>query len=78
MDPATINTETFLLYKSRSKGFRQISGSVTYSDRTARFIPNEQLSDSKNYVVIISDSVTDLAGNTLRERYTWSFVTEDD
>lgn len=78
MDPATINDETFLLYERRRSGFRQISGSVSYSGNTARFTPNRNLRDKKDYVAAISASVTDLAGNSLTERYRWNFETEDD
>jgi hypothetical protein len=77
MDPATINNETFVLYENRSTGFLQISGSVDYANNTARFIPDEDLRDREYYIAIISASVTDLAGNTLGERYRWNFVTED-
>ena len=77
MDPATINDETFLLYERRRSGFRQISGSVSYSGNTTRFTPNRNLRDKKDYVAAISASVTDLAGNSLTERYRWNFETED-
>ena len=77
MDPATINNETFILYESHSTGFLQVSGSVDYTNNTARFIPNVDLRDREYYIAVISASVTDLAGNELGERYRWNFVTED-
>lgn len=78
MDPATISTETFILYESRSTGYRRISGSVDYADHTAHFTPHQKLRDKENYIVFIYASVTDIAGNMLDERYRWNFVTEDD
>lgn len=78
MDPATITDVTFQLYQRRRGGYRQISGSVDYADRTARFSPERNLRDEEDYVVVISASVTDLAGNALGETYRWSFKTEDD
>ncbi|MDZ7680288.1 MAG: Ig-like domain-containing protein [Fodinibius sp.] len=77
MDPATISNKTFLLYENRRSGFRQVSGSVDYANNTVRFTPNKDLRDREYYIAVISASVTDLAGNSLGERYRWTFLTED-
>lgn len=78
MDPTTLDEETFGLYLRRWGQYRQVSGSVSYSETTATFKPKGKLHDDRDYVAIISSEVTDLAGNKLGETYRWEFETDDD
>ena len=73
MQSSTINKNTFTV----SNGKRNISGTVSYSDKTATFTPSSTLSDSTTYTVKITTGVTDLSGNALASDYTWSFTTVD-
>lgn len=80
MDPNTVTNKTFRIYYERGFGryHRQIPGSVSFSGNTATFTPNSNLRDERDYIAIISSSVTDLAGNELGETYQWDFETDDD
>ena len=78
MDASTINEVTFGVYQRQWGQYRQLSGSVSYSETTATFTPSSHIRGERNYVAIISSSVTDLAGNELGDSYRWSFDTEDD
>lgn len=78
MDHETFNQETFRLYARYRWGFRQLSGSVSYAENTAQFTPHQDLREKEDYIAVIDESVTDLAGNKLGENYRWSFETEDD
>lgn len=71
MTPATVGASTFTL----AQGATNVSGSVTYSGKTAEFIPASNLSTDTTYTATISTGVEDLAGNALAANYIWSFTT---
>lgn len=71
MDPATINTSTFLL----KQGATAVPGSVTYSGTTATFIPTNPLTANTVYTATITTGAKDASGNALANNYTWSFTT---
>lgn len=71
MDPSTINTGSFTV----SLGVVPVSGTVTYSAKTAIFSPNIDLMPESLYTATISAVATDEAGNGLTEDYTWTFTT---
>ena len=73
MQLSTINTNTFTI----SDGKDNISGTVSYSDTTATFIPSNNLFDSTTYTAIITTGARDLSGNAMASDYTWSFTTVD-
>jgi len=75
MDPATINAQTFTLFKD---GATQIAGSVTSVGTTAMFRPTGNLLAGASYTAMITTGVKDLAGNALAENFTWSFTTWND
>ena len=62
-----------------SAGTTTVAGSIELFDdgRTVIFAPADPLDDSTTYTVMISDSVTDLAGNhpLWGNSYTWEFTT---
>lgn len=79
MNPASINKDTFrIYYKWRSAQYRKISGTVSYTGTVATFIPKRVLHEDRDYIAVISPSVTDLAGNKLGKTYQWNFETDDD
>ena len=71
MNPATINTTTFLL----SQGTTPIAGSVTYSGTTASFTPGANLLPNTVYTATITTGAKDVAGNALVNNYVWNFTT---
>jgi hypothetical protein len=64
-----------------TKGTANIAGSIiSFDGRTAIYAPLEPLDFSTTYVVTLSDSVTDLAGNHPPwngNPYTWEFTTRE-
>ena len=68
MDPTTINSSSFSI--------NGVSGSVTYSDMTATFSPSTPLTSSTSYTVVLTTGVKDLAGNSLKSDFSWSFTTQ--
>jgi uncharacterized repeat protein (TIGR02543 family) len=71
MDPATINTATFLI----NQGTTPIVGTVTYTGTTATFTPTSPLVDNKVYTGTITIGAKDVVGNALATHYKWSFST---
>ncbi len=71
MNPATINTTTFLL----SQGTTPVAGTVTYSGVTASFSPNAILIPNTVYTATITTGAKDLAGNALVSNYVFNFTT---
>lgn len=71
MDPATINTGTFLL----KQGANFVLGTVTYSGVTATFTPASPLSANTVYTATITTGSKDPAKNALIADYVWSFNT---
>jgi len=90
MDPATINTDTFVVTQRTTPPYgayhsRIIAGTVTTNaytstnDFTATFTPTDKLSPNQQYgnvfTVMITTGAKDLAGNSLSRDYLWSFTT---
>ena len=84
MDPSTINANTFTLVQSLTADFdnyppKKISGTVTYNNRKATFTPRDGLYANQVYGDVftakISTGVKDVAGNSLKNDYVWSFST---
>jgi len=73
MDPATINTSTFMLY---SPSGTNVNGAVSYNagTRTATFTPSQTLAPLTAYTAMISGA-RDAAGTIMDIPYYWSFVT---
>ncbi|MGD8747439.1 MAG: Ig-like domain-containing protein, partial [Balneolaceae bacterium] len=71
MDPSSINNNTFIL----RQGSTGISGTISYSSKTASFTPSGDLAFGTTYTAIITSGVKDLAGNSLQNNYSWSFTT---
>ena len=71
MNPATINSTTYLL----KQGANLVSGAVTYNDSTATFTPSNLLAANTVYTATILRSVKDPDGNIMRKDTTWNFNT---
>jgi hypothetical protein len=74
MDPGTITTSTFILLDASSA---PVSGSVSYADGRAVFVPDANLSVNTTYTAIITSDARDLKGNPLAN-HTWIFTTKKD
>jgi hypothetical protein len=72
-DPNTVNATTFTLKQGTMT--LPVAGGVTYSDRTATFVPNKNLPANFLYTATITTGVLDLAGNPLEKEFTWRFTT---
>jgi hypothetical protein len=73
MNPATINTTTFIL----ASGATNVTGVVTYDATTnvATFTPSAALSPNSLYVATITTGAQDQFGNGLSTNFFWSFTT---
>ena len=73
MNPATINTTTFIL----ASGATNVAGAVTYDATTniATFTPSAALSPNSLYVATITTGAQDQFGNGLATNFFWSFTT---
>jgi Ice-binding-like/Bacterial Ig-like domain len=73
MNPATINSTTFLL----AAGSTPVAGTVTYDapSRVATFTPTSSLALSTTYTATITTGVQDLFGNSLASDKIWTFTT---
>lgn len=73
MDAATINASTFLLQTSGGA----VTGTVSYSNRKASFVPSADLQKITDYTAKITAGVMDKSGKALPADYAWTFTTED-
>ena len=68
--PGTITALSFTL-----NGGAPISGTVTYSDSTAYFIPIVNLAPFTTYTATLTTDIHEITGNALQTDYVWSFTT---
>jgi hypothetical protein len=71
MNPASINAVTFTL----TKGTTPIAGIISYSGKTASFIPTISLLPNTTYTATVTSGVKDVAGNAMISDFVWSFTT---
>jgi hypothetical protein len=71
MDPTTMNATSFTL----KQGATSIAGVVTYSNNTAFFTPNSNLTGNTEYTATITPNAQNMAGVALASNYVWSFTT---
>jgi Big-like domain-containing protein/VCBS repeat protein/uncharacterized protein DUF3108/FG-GAP repeat protein len=72
IDPASLNAYSFTV----TGGGYSVPGNVTYSNKTATFVPSSALSKGTLHTVTLTTVVRDVAGNHLAGNYTWSFTTD--
>lgn len=75
IDPATVNTSTFLLKDSSGSPidgniFKNVNSSLNYD-----LWPSFNLGLEETYTAAITTGVTDYSGNPLSQTYSWSFTT---
>ena len=75
MDPATINSTTFLVERDGVS----VSGQVAYDpeNRVAQFQPESRLSLLAAYTATITTAVTDVGGTQLASEHTWGFTVRE-
>jgi hypothetical protein len=71
MEPTSINTTSFTL----KQGATSIAGVVTYSNNTAYFTPNTNLTASTIYTATITTGAQNMTGVALASNYVWNFTT---
>lgn len=69
MDASTINSSTFKI--------DGVKGTITYSGKTASFMPTDDLAPHGRYTATLTKEVKDTAGNRLASDYIWSFTIGD-
>ncbi|MFA5394220.1 MAG: Ig-like domain-containing protein [Candidatus Ratteibacteria bacterium] len=74
MDPATIVSPA-TTFTVTGPGSTPVSGTVSYSDTTALFTPDSDLSDTTLYTATITTAAQDDIGNALASNYVWTFTT---
>ena len=76
MDPATINSATFLLVKTSVPG-TPINGVITYvpAGSVATFTPNAPLLYNTNYTATVTSGALDLGDDAGVTTYIWTFTT---
>lgn len=74
MDPATLTTASFTVTDTANAN---VVGSLSTSGSTTTFTPASSLTGLMTYTATITNTVQDLAGNTLEAPYSWSFTTAD-
>jgi hypothetical protein len=70
MDPNSITSTSFTVV-----GTTAISGTVSYSGRTATFTPTVRLEENTTYSARIKTNAKDVMGNALQTDYVWTFTT---
>jgi hypothetical protein len=76
LDPSSVLSTTFTVFKLDGITDPQVSGSVQYFDatRTARFVPDGGFDFDTTYRVMLTNGLKDLSGNTLNA-VQWDFKT---
>jgi len=73
MKVSTLAGSTFGL----KQGVADVSGAVSYFNRTVTFVPAADLALNTEYTATITTAAEDLAGNALEAAYSWTFTTDD-
>lgn len=73
MNPATITNASLTV----KQGVNVIAGTVSYSDKTAKFTSTALLTAGLVYTASITTAAKDLAGNALAATTTWNFTTSN-
>lgn len=74
MDPASINASSFHLMKGTSN----VSGTVTYSDKTASFTPTANYTTSTVYTATLTTDARNMNWGFIEADKVWSFTTAPD
>ena len=74
MIPTTVNTSTFTLIAA---GASPVTGTVSYSGRTAQFKPAAPLAPETVYSATVTTGIKCVDGGELANDYSWTFVTAE-
>lgn len=61
--------------KSSDK-FNIVKGTLTYADRIIKFTPKQPLNIDTRYIVVLNNTITDITGNKLLNKFVFAFNTE--
>lgn len=61
--------------KSSDK-FNIVKGTLTYADRVIKFTPKQPLNIDTRYVVVLNNTIADITGNKLLNKFVFAFNTE--
>lgn len=61
--------------KSSDK-FNIVKGTLTYTDRVIKFTPKKPLNIDTRYIVVLNNTITDITGNRLLNKFVFAFNTE--
>lgn len=61
--------------KSSDK-FNRVTGNATYADRVLKFTPNQPFNIDMRYIVVVNNTIQDITGNQLLNKYIFTFNTE--
>lgn len=59
-----------------SEKFNIVKGTLTYADRVIKFTPKKPLNIDTRYIVVLNNTITDITGNRLLNKYVFAFNTE--
>jgi len=71
INASTLNNTTFIVTSTNGA----VAGTVTVTDLSVTFTPTTALDQNTIYTASISETVRDLAGNTLGAAFRWTFTT---
>lgn len=54
-----------------------VKGNISYQDKIVTYTPSNQFEVNSTYIVLINNEVTDITGNKLKQKYLFSFTTEE-
>ena len=61
--------------KSSDK-FNIVKGTLTYADRVIKFTPKQPLNVDTRYIVVLNNTISDITGNKLLNKFVFAFNTE--
>lgn len=73
MTNSTLTTASFTLVKTA--GSSAVTGTVSVTGNTAKFVPSAALAPGTQYTAMISTAAKDAAGNSMSSNFTWTFTT---
>lgn len=59
-----------------SEKFNIVKGTLTYADRVIKFTPKEPFNVDTRYIVVLNNTITDITGNKLLNKFVFAFNTE--
>jgi len=73
LNPETINSNTFYVQNDNGS---IVTGSVSYTETTAKFNPSGALQDGTEFTATITVDIEDQFGHSPDQKYSWTFTTK--